>query len=264
MPAGRMSGKVVLVTGAGSGIGRETARLMAREGAKVAVTDIDGPQAMATAETIAAEGGTVMARALDVRSEPEWESTFSSLTGTWGPLHVLVASAGISYAKPVTEMALEDWHRVMSINLDGVFLGTKHALRSIREGPGGSIVIVSSASGIKAAAGASAYCASKAAVRMFAKAVALECIQKGESIRVNTVAPSGVMTPMWKGMEFWDDLTVKHGGEAGAWQALGALGGGLKRFAEPLEIARAILFLASDDASYVTGTELVVDAGFTA
>jgi NAD(P)-dependent dehydrogenase (short-subunit alcohol dehydrogenase family) len=163
-------------------------------------------------------------------------------------------------------MTLEEWRQVMAVNLDGVFLGVKHAVGTMRRGRGGSIVIVSSASGIKASPGASAYCASKAGVRMFAKAVALECRDRGDAIRVNTVHPAGVVTPMWRSMDFFRDLVERHGSEEAAWKAVGAgeSNAPLQRFARPEEIAAAILFLASDESSMMTASELVIDAGFTA
>jgi len=133
----------------------------------------------------------------------------------------------------------------------------------MRGGRGGSVVIISSASGIKAAAGASAYAASKAALRLFAKSVALECAQAGDGIRVNTVHPAGVATPMWSGAPFWPELVARHGSEEAASQAL-ARDTPLGRFATADEIAAAILFLASDESAYVTGAELIVDGGYTA
>jgi NAD(P)-dependent dehydrogenase (short-subunit alcohol dehydrogenase family) len=148
----------------------------------------------------------------------------------------------------------------MAVNLDGVFLGTKYGVRAMRQSGGGSIINVSSASGLKAAPTASAYSASKAAVRMLSKAIALECA--ADNIRVNTVLPGGVMTPMWEGMDFWQDLMAEHGTEA-AWAAL-ASNDPLKRMARPEEIAAAILYLASDEAAFVTGSDLVIDGGYTA
>lgn len=258
----RLTGKGALITGAASGIGGATALLFAREGAHVLVTDLDEAGAQETARQVEAEGGVALALALDVRVESDWENAVEAVAERWGSLDVLVANAGISFAKPVTEMTLEEWRQVHAVNLDGVFLGTKHAVRAMREkGRGGSIVIVSSASGLKASPGASAYSSSKAALRLFAKTVALECAQ--EKIRVNTVHPAGVVTPMWEGMEFFAELTREHGGEAGAWEAL-QRGSPLGRFASPEEIAAGILYLASEESSYVTGTELVIDGGYTA
>jgi 3(or 17)beta-hydroxysteroid dehydrogenase len=180
-----------------------------------------------------------------------------------GRLDIAVNNAGLSAAAPVTEMTLSEWRRVMAVNLDGVFLGTKHAVLAMRQGQGGGVVNVSSASGIKASAGASAYCASKAAVIQFTKTVALECAQRGDNIRVNTILPAGVMTALWEDMDFWKGLVAERGGTEAAWQAL-AQSTPLKRFARPEEIARGILFLASEESSYMTGAELVLDGGYTA
>lgn len=258
----RLAGKSVLITGAASGIGRATALMCAREGADVIVTDLDKGGAETVADTIRREGGSAIAEALDVRIEADWERVIGDAVKRYGQLDVMVANAGISFAKPVTELTLEEWRQVHAVNLDGVFLGTKHAVRVMREaGRGGSIVIVSSASGLKASAGASAYCSSKAAVRLFAKTVALECA--GDGIRVNTVHPAGVKTPMWEGMQFFEDLERAHGGAAGAWEAL-ERSSPLGRFATPEEIAAGILYLSSEEASYVTGTDLVIDGGYTA
>jgi NAD(P)-dependent dehydrogenase (short-subunit alcohol dehydrogenase family) len=149
----------------------------------------------------------------------------------------------------------------MAVNLDGVFLGTRHALRAMAAS-GGCIVNVSSASGLKAAAGASAYSASKAAVCMFSRAVAKECRDQGIPIRVNTVCPAGVKTPLWSSMPFFQDLIRQTGSEEEAYKAMEAATPG-SRFAEPEEIARAILYLVSDEARSVTGTDLVIDGGYT-
>lgn len=258
----RLAGKSALITGAASGIGRATAVLFAREGAQVTVTDLDEKGVETVAVEIRKEGGGAYAQVLDVRSEADWERLIKDTLKRCGRLDVMVANAGISFAKPVTEMTLEEWREVHAVNLDGVFLGTKHAVKAMREaGGGGSIVIVSSASGLKASAGASAYCSSKAAVRLFAKTVALECA--GDGIRVNTVHPAGVKTPMWEGMKFFEDLKEAHGGTLGAWEVL-ERGSPMGRFATPAEIAAGILYLSSDEASYMTGTELVIDGGYTA
>ena len=261
---GRVKGKVALVTGAASGIGRATALLLVREGANVAVTDIDEPGAQRVANAITENGGESISTKLDVTSESDWKAALSAAQVRWGPINVLVAGAGVSFAKPVTEMSLEEWRRVMEVNLDGVFLGTKHAVRQMREGSGGSIVIVSSASGIKASPGASAYCASKAALRLFAKSVALECAENGDAVRVHTVHPGGVKTPMWRSMDFFQELVAKHGSEEAAFRAMENDAKPPQRLAEPEEIAAAILFLASDESSFVTGSELTVDSGYTA
>ena len=148
----------------------------------------------------------------------------------------------------------------MAVNLDGIFLGTRAAILAMRRRPeGGSIINVSSASGLKASPGASAYSTSKAAVCMFTKAVAKECLECGDPIRLNTVCPGGVRTPLWKKMPFFQDLMTKHGSEEAAFRAMEQA----RRFAEPEEIARAILYLASDEARAITGTDLIIDGGHT-
>src|SRR5262249_22960572 len=157
---------------------------------------------------------------------------------------ILVNCAGISFACPIVDMTLDDWRRVLAVNLDGVFLGTKHALRAMRQGGrGGSIVNVSSVSGLQPQPTASAYCTSKAAVLMFTKTIALECVRNGDRIRVNAVSPSGVKTPMWKTMPFFQELMAKEGGEDAAFAAM-TQGHPNSRFAEPEEIALGILYLA--------------------
>jgi 3(or 17)beta-hydroxysteroid dehydrogenase len=257
----RLKGKTVLISGAGSGIGEATAVRFAAEGARIAVTDMNGERAEAVAVSLRREGGDAVAHTLDVRLEEAWESVVADVVRRWGRLDVLVASAGISVARPISEMALEEWRYVHSVNLDGAFLGMKCAVRAMREhGVRGSIVLIGSASGIKATAGAAAYCSSKAGLHMLARAVALECAADG--IRVNTVVPAGVMTPMWDNMPFFEALKREYG-EAGAWEAVSA-GTPLGRLADPGEIVAGILFLSSDEASYVTGTDLVIDGGYTA
>ncbi|MGH7456255.1 MAG: SDR family NAD(P)-dependent oxidoreductase [bacterium] len=260
---GRLAEKTALITGAASGIGKATAILLARVGAKVAVADIDGNGAQNTASEIASLGGTAVPYSLDVTSEDEWQRVISDLLEKWERLDILVNNAGISFAKPLSEMSLAEWRKVFAVNLDGVFLGTKHGTNAMRKGGGGSIINVASASGIKAGPGASAYCASKAAVRMFSKVIALECAQNGDNIRVNTVSPGGVMTPMWESMGFWQDMKAQTGSAEASWQKM-SQDVPLKRFAKPEEIAAAILYLASDESAYVTAADLVIDGGYTA
>ncbi|NET86548.1 MAG: SDR family oxidoreductase [Kamptonema sp. SIO1D9] len=261
--SGRVAGKIALVTGAASGIGKATAQLLAKEGAKVALTDIDGEKVATTAKEIADTENEAIGFALDVTSAAAWESGIEKICQTWNCLDILVNNAGISFAKPVTEMSLTEWRQVIAINLDGVFLGTKSAIPAMRKTGGGSIINLSSASGIKASANASAYCASKAAVRLFSKTIALECAQNNDNIRVNTVVPGAVATPMWKNQDWWADLEAKSGGESQAWESISTTIP-LKRFAQPEEVAAAILYLASDESSYVTGTEIVIDGGYLA
>lgn len=258
-----LAGKVALITGAASGIGKATALLLAEEGATVAVTDLSDRDIRIVADQIAASGGRSSAIALDVTSESAWQSALDAVLTAHGKLDIVVNNAGLSAAAPIAETSLSEWRRIMAVNLDGVFLGTKYAVLAMRKGTGGSIVNVSSASGVKASAGASAYCASKAAVIQLTKTVALECAQRGDNIRVNAVLPAGVMTPLWNNMDFFKKMVADLGSSDAAWQAL-AQSTPLKRFASAQEIARGILFLASDDSSYMTGAELLLDGGYTA
>jgi 3(or 17)beta-hydroxysteroid dehydrogenase len=256
-----MGERVALVTGAGSGIGRAAALRLAEEGARVLVTDLNEAAASEVAGEISKRGGQSAFRKLDVTSESDWQSAVQHALSKWGCLHVLAACAGISFAKPIAETSLDEWRNVLGINLDGVFLGLKHAIPALRDSGGGSIVVISSASGIKAAAGASAYSASKAALRLLVKTAALECAP--HHIRVNAILPGGVETPMWRTMPFFQELVGKLGSEEAAWKTLSA-GTPLARLAKPEEIADAILFLASDASSFMTGAELVIDGGYTA
>lgn len=255
---GRVAGKVALAVGAASGIGRAAAAVLAEHGAVVWCADLNAGGAAATAGPIGGKSA-----GLDVTREADWEAVIAAVVREHGRLDVLVNSAGISFAAPVAETSLDDWRRVLSVNLDGVFLGTKRAIRAMRA-TGGSIVNVSSVSGLKSAPGASAYSTSKAGVCMFSRAAAKECADAGLAIRVNTVCPGGVKTPLWRTMLFFQELIAKTGSEEAAFQAMLAGSPPGSRFAEPEEIAHAILYLASDESRFVTGSDLVIDSGFRA
>jgi 3(or 17)beta-hydroxysteroid dehydrogenase len=261
---GRVAGKVALVTGAASGIGRATAVVLAREGAAVFCADLNRAGAEDTAAAITAGGGAAWPCPLDVTSEPAWRAAVERLLQSPGRLDVAVNCAGVASGGPVADLSLEEWRRVMAVNLEGVLLGTRHAVRAMRQaGRGGSVVNVASVSGLKAQPGAAAYCASKAAVILLSKVAALECLQARDGVRVNSVSPGGVKTPMWRTMPFFRELMAKEGGEEAAFRAM-EREHPESRFATPEEIALAVLFLASDESSYVTGTNLVIDLGDTA
>jgi 3(or 17)beta-hydroxysteroid dehydrogenase len=250
----RLAGKRALVTGAASGIGKAVVAAFLREGAEVIGADKDFP---AAASGIGDGGRSVC---LDVSKETDWERLFQEVIH----LDLLVACAGISEARLIPETSLDDWRRVMSVNLDGAFLSVKYSVKAMQERRGGAIVLVSSASGIKASPGASAYCTSKAGLLMLVKTAALEF--KSQAIRVNCVSPAAVVTPMWQKMPLWQGLVEKHGSEEGAWNALGGADPGtpsIQRMAFPEEVAAAIVFLSCDESAHITGTNLVVDGGYS-
>ena len=248
----RFSSKRALITGAASGIGKAVADALLHEGAHVLSADL-------AHSTAVLSDGNPQTVHLDVTNEAEWER----LSAMAGRLDLLVACAGISDAKPIAETSSSDWRRVLAVNLDGAFLSIKYGARLMPGG--GAMVLVGSASGIKAAPGASAYCSSKAGLRMLVRTAALEF--KPQGIRINAVSPAGVVTPMWQAMPIWKDLVEKHGGEDGAWNALGGADRSkpsIQRMAFPEEIASAILFLCGDESAHITGSDLVIDGGYTA
>ncbi len=262
MGRGRVHDKVALVTGAGSGIGRATAALLAGEGATVLVADVNEPAARAVAAEIASAGGQAESLPLDVTDEAAWRQATERALAAHGRLDVLVKNAGVSSAGPVAETSLEEWRRVLAVNLDGVFLGTKYGIRAMRAGAGGSIINVASVSGIRPFAGAAAYGSAKAAVRLLSKVAAIECQDARNGVRVHVVTPGGVKTPMWEAMDFFRGLVAEHGG---AEEAFAALAGSVpsQQFFTAEEVARTVLYLASDESAHLSGVELVMDRGHT-
>jgi 3(or 17)beta-hydroxysteroid dehydrogenase len=248
------------VTGAGSGIGRATAILLANEGATVIVSDIDIQAAEVIASEIQNGGGVGDAIRLDVADESSWMATIQDILARCERIDVLVNNAGVSFAKPIAEITLDEWRRVLSVNLDGVFLGTKQAILAMRLTGGGSIVNVASVSGVIAYPEASAYGSSKAAIRHFSKIAAIECADAKTGIRVNVVTPGGVKTPMWESMQFFRDLVSQHGGTEQAFAAMSGTAPS-NQFTSPEDIARTILYLASDESAHLTGVELVIAQG---
>ena len=257
---GRVAGKVALVTGAASGIGRASAEILAREGAAVILTDV---QAMGeeVAAGIVKSGGKARFVAHDVTSESEWKSIVAGIEKTEGRLDILVNNAGIAVAGLIHELSLEDWRRQMAVNVDGVFLGVKSSLPLMRKTPkgpngGGSIINISSVAGLRGAANLAAYCTSKGAVRLFSKSVAIECAMMQDGIRSNSIHPGLIETPIW-------GQVVPGTNEPLDLDAMSVLRVPLKRKGIPEDIANVVLFLASDDSSYMTGEEVVVDGGMT-
>lgn len=262
---GQVNGKVAIVTGGASGIGAACARVLAREGAKVLITDIDSAQGEAVAADIAKAGGTAAFAKQDVTSEDQWKAVVSQAVSQWGKLDVLVNNAGVGLAGSILDFSLDDWRRQMAINVDGVFLGTKQAVRAMKETGGGSIIMMSSVAGFVGSPRLAGYCATKGAVRLFTKAVALECAQNDWNIRVNSVHPGIIDTPIWTKIPMGgQQFNQPAGANAIDPNALAAIGAPLKRPGKPEDIANAVLFLASDASSYMTGAEMVIDGGIIA
>ncbi len=259
---GRVEGKVAIVTGGASGIGRGCALRLAEEGARVAVTDIQDKAGAAVVAEIEAAGGKALYLRHDVTQESEWIAVIQRVADHFGRLDILVNNAGIGLLGPVTEFSLEDWRRQNAVNLDGVFLGTKHAIPVMRETGGGSIINMSSVAGLQGAPSFSGYCASKGGVRLFTKAVALECATAG--IRVNSVHPGVIDTPIWASVAT-EELAMSAGDAATPDpKAIAAQLVPSGEVGYPRDIADGVVYLASDESRYMTGAELVIDAGITA
>jgi NAD(P)-dependent dehydrogenase (short-subunit alcohol dehydrogenase family) len=245
----RLKDKVAIVTGGAHGMGEAEARLFAREGAKVVVADVLAADAEKVAADICAGQGQAIAAAIDVTREADWRALIAKTLAAYGRLDVLVNNAGISGSSVGDPDGLEGWDRVIAVNQTSVFLGTKLAAEEMAKTGGGSIVNISSIMGfVGGASGHPAYSASKGAVRIYTKSAAVRYGPKG--VRVNSVHP-GYMPPM---------LNATNAGERADKIALTPL----RRLGEPIEVAYGVLFLASDEASFVTGTELVIDGGFIA
>ena len=254
----RVDGKVAIVTGGGSGIGREASQLLSEAGAAVVVTDIDIDAADETAAAIVAEGRSAVAVKHDVGSPDDWTAVIDATLDCFGSLSVLVNNAGVSGGVGMFEdTSLETWRQVMSVNLDGVFLGTQQAVKTMKHA-GGSIINISSVMGIVGGVNA-AYNASKGGVRLLTKSVAAYCGNNNLPIRINSVHPGYVWTPMIQNI-----ASVIPGGTEQDVRDMLIPRHPIGRLGEPIDIARGILFLASDDSSFMTGSELVIDGGYTA
>jgi 3(or 17)beta-hydroxysteroid dehydrogenase len=252
----RVKGKVALITGAASGIGQATASLLAQEGAKVIVSDINVSEGKDTVDEIKNKGGDAIFVKHDVTSEHEWNNIIEKAVGTYGKLDVLVNNAGISPYKSIEDTSLEEWRRVMAVNVEGVFLGTKYAIKAMKKTGGGSIINISSAAGIVGFKNSAHYCASKGAVRTFTKAAALECSKVGYdyNIRINSVHPGVIDTPLKRSLDKFHTSTEVD------IENIIPIG----RMGQPIDIAYVVLFLASDDSEYATGAEFVIDGGWLA
>ena len=257
----RLEGKVAIITGAASGIGKGTAELFAKEGAEVVVTtDAKVVERKALTEKIKKEGGEAIFLKLDVTKESEWKSVMGEVIKRYGKLNILVNNADVVLCKTIEETSLADWNWQMDINSTGVFLGTKYAIEAMKgNGELCSIINRGSVDAIIGDPEVAAYCASKGAVRLLTKAAALHCAEKGYTIRVNAMHPGAVDTPMLEGEA--KDLGLPHKKYLGKTMVplhpIGFLG-------EPIDIAYMDLYLASDESRWVTGAGFMIDGGKTA
>ncbi len=259
---GRVSGKVALVTGGASGIGAGCAAVLAREGATVVITDIQDDKGRWLAEDLTKTGAVVDYMPHDVTREEAWIEVLAAIDQRFGRLDILVNNAGIGIGSPsITTMTLADWRRQQAINVEGVFLGLKHGLLLMRKaGHGGSIINMSSVAGLKGAPTLAGYCATKGAVRLLTKAVALECGMAKDGVRVNSVHPGLIDTPIWLGIVSPDDSGANAPPDLDAMAGL-VVPLGVKGI--PEDIANGVLWLACDESRYVTGAELVIDGGLS-
>lgn len=256
----KLAGKTALVTGGAMGIGAACAQVLAAAGAHVVITDVADAQGEQTMADIMSAGGRASYQHHDVTSEPEWEALLKTIKSSYGGLDILVNNAGIGISVPITEMSLADFHRQNAVNLDGVFLGLKHSIPVMAASGGGSIINLSSVAGLKASPNLSAYAMTKGGVRLLSKSVAKECAIAGNNVRVNSVHPGIIETPIWDKI----GISGPEGANRDAIRELAAnaVPGGI--LGKPSDIANGVLFLASDESQYINGSELVIDHALSA
>ncbi len=256
-----LNGRVALISGGASGIGAACAVRLAQAGASIAVTDIDAKLGHGVVERISAAGGRAIFLQHDVTQENQWQSAVARTVAEFGGLNILVNNAGIGIMTSVFDMSLADWQRQQAINLDGVFLGIKHCVPVMKDMPdGGSVINMSSVAGMKGAASLSAYNATKGGVRLFTKGVALECAQNQWPVRVNSVHPGIISTPIWDKI----NPALEDGMNTADLEQMAQVAVPVSSLGYPEDIANGVLFLASDQSRYITGTELVIDGGMCA
>jgi len=269
---GKLDGKVALVTGAAAGIGLAAAQALVAEGAIVYLTDIEDERGTQAVAAITAGGGTAFYSSQDVREEAGWEDIIARIKKDQGRLDVLVNNAGIAVTGAITEMSLESWQRQNAINIDGVFLGMKHAIPVMDLHESGSIINISSVAGLKGAPGLAGYSGSKGAVKLMTQSVAGECAAGHKGVRVNSVHPGIIDTEIWSKMPNEENSTEgllaniapQDGANTVNPQDIGAMMAPVGYAGMPQDIANGIVFLASDDSRYMTGSALVIDGGLTA
>ena len=262
---GRVAGKGALVTGGATGIGRACAERLAAEGAMVWVTDVAASGGAECVAAIREAGGTAEFMLHDVTQESAWQEVVAVIGESEQSLNILVNNAGIAIGGSILEMKLADWQKQQAVNLDGVFLGLKHCIPLLRDSGSGSIINMSSVAGMKGAPSLAAYNATKGGVRLLTKGVALECAGNRWPIRVNSVHPGIIATAIWEKMNpELSEKIVTEGANALDLETLAGTAVPTGELGYPSDIANAVLFLASEESRYMTGTEVVVDAGLCA
>lgn len=254
----RVKNKVAIVTGGASGLGKSSAILLAREGAKIVITDVDEENGNKVVQDIKNNGGEAIFIKQDVSKEEEWKMVIHTTLKTYGKLHIVANAAGIGVGGTVEEVTLADWKNLLSINLDGSFLGTQYGIKAMKEtGEGGSIINFSSIEGLVGDPNLPAYNASKGGVTIFTKSAALHCAKQGYKIRVNSIHPAYIWTPMVENLLKAQGDVEKGKKQLESLHPVGHLG-------EPDDIGYGVVYLASDESKFMTGSELVIDGGYTA
>lgn len=248
---GRVDNKVAIVTGAAGGMGKADALLLAKEGAKIAVTDVQEDKVMQVVDEINANGGEAIGFKHDVSSEEQWIRVVNETVAKFGKINVLVNNAGVSNATPFLDLTVQDWEKTMTINVTSIFLGQKYVIPHMIEAGGGSIINISSIAGLTGGSGTGPYTASKGAVRMLTKATAVDYAQ--HHIRANSIHPGYIETPMTEDLLKNESMVQWFLSQTP-----------LPRLGKTEDIANAVLFLASDESSFITGVELPVDGGYYA
>ena len=255
----RLAHKVAIITGGANGIGEVTAKLFAEEGAKVVIADLDAEKGAKVAAEINGEApGAAIFQKTDVSAEGDWQACIAAAEKAFGKVHIIVNNAGVSYTENIFETTMESWNKTIAVNQTGVYLGMKYGIAAMKKhGEPSAIVSTASVDGIMGDPVYFSYCGTKAAVQALTRCAALYCCENKLNIRVNAVAPGFVLTPMAYDDAAQSGLTIEeYCAEAATMHPIG-------RLAQPIEIANAYLFMACDESSFITGTTLAADGGYT-